>query len=230
MRPDAPPAIKKCATLYDKLFSGPFELHPDQEHEAEIPWKASSRLPPDLRRLLNGMDVQLHGRLKHHGVFYTTSTVHLGNSLVYYYQSGDRKASPTPGQIQHIFTREQQCYFAILRHLPVPKGTPDPFRFYVYMPIKLYSSTFAEGLEIVEVDWVMGHCARWLIAPSQVAVVSLSRVGASLTSVMTCSSHMIRINYFSIFKSATPEFFRVVWHSKVFFFHFFFFHMPCPLL
>jgi hypothetical protein len=151
----------------------------DQETISQTPLQNPTLLPKELHNLLNSPDIQLRARLKQDGVFYTSSTVHLGNSLVYYYCNGNRQLPPTPGQIQHIFVQGQQYYFVLLPHKPAPNGTSDPFRFYDHIPIKIYSVDLAEKMEIIQVEWVFGHCARWSISTDLVAIVSLSRVCAS---------------------------------------------------
>jgi hypothetical protein len=192
LRLDCPPAIKECATLYNKFFPSTDEQRIENQEDApETHQTKPQHLPQELRDLLTSADVQRCIRLKQHGSLYTTSTVHLGNSLVYYYRNGNKQDSPTPGQIQHIFARERQHYFAVLCHKPAPDGRLDPFRFYNHIPIKIYSSDFAERLEIIQADWVFGHCARWSMGANLVAIVSLSRVRAFPLPLTTFVTHLL---------------------------------------
>ena len=66
--------------------------------------------------------------------------------------------------------------FAVQRQLPARQDVVDPFEPYIHFPAKLYSSGMGDALEIVEVDWIMCHFARWQMSSEHVVVLSLSRV------------------------------------------------------
>jgi len=66
---------------------------------------------------------------------------------------------PVYGSIEYIFTINDELKFAARSHQTV--SVPfDPFELYPHFPAKLYSSNKAD-LEIVHVDWVLGHFASW---------------------------------------------------------------------
>ncbi|KAH9940334.1 hypothetical protein B0H21DRAFT_659818, partial [Amylocystis lapponica] len=151
-RPDCPPALRECKVLFDKVF-----------HGADTPVEDEAIMSA----------VTLAARLKHRGVIFTRHSTHVGNSLVFFYPEGDRtRRRPVPGSIKYVFDGK----FAVQRQIPVYDGTTDPFRHYPGFPAKLYSADLSTTLEVVEVEWVTGHYARWLMPSGKVVVLSLSRV------------------------------------------------------
>jgi hypothetical protein len=178
-RDDCPPAIKECKCLFDKAYAlknnhagstnGLFsEAHDDADPVLE------SEIPSELQRLVTGQ-IRLQARCKHQGVMYSRSSTHLGNSLVLFHPNGIG-SDEVPGTIKYIFeTTNKEIFFAVQRHLDVPHDLPDPYEPYPYFPAKLYQSCLAE-MELVKVDWVVSHFARWTMTPDVVVVLSLSKV------------------------------------------------------
>jgi hypothetical protein len=101
-----------------------------------------------------------------------------------------------PGVIQYIFnTVSKETFFAVQRHLDAPHDLPDPYKMYPYFPAKIYQSNLAE-MELVKVDWVVSHFARWTMMPDRpdiVVVLSLSKVDVELTfdDAMTLTSRTV---------------------------------------
>src|SRR5215470_16304341 len=60
--------------------------------------------------------------------------------------------------------------------LLLPDGLLDPFRHYPHFPAKLYSSALSSHLEVVQVDWVTVHFARWQFSQSSAVVLPLWKV------------------------------------------------------
>jgi hypothetical protein len=184
-RDDCPPAIKECKILFDKAYApkvtdesrvsdvgdGVF-VEPSLADDKAVPRK----VPDDLRPFVRKEKTVLRARLRHRGVTYATSSTHLGNSLVHFYPHGDTTKSPIPGSIKYIFEHEGKMAFAVQRQLPARQDVVDPFEPYIHFPAKLYSSGMGDALEIVEVDWIMCHFARWQMSSEHVVVLSLSRV------------------------------------------------------
>jgi len=141
-------------------------------------------VPADLLLLIRGEKAPMHAWFPHRGIMYSASSTHLGNSLVYFYPRGDRAQSPIPGSIKYIFERDGKTLFAVQRQLPLHHRIVDPFKPYIHFPVKLYSSSLADVLEVVHIDWIMCHFARWQMSPEHVAVLSLSRVCFQWLSVM----------------------------------------------
>jgi hypothetical protein len=142
---------------------------------ADVEDRRQAPVPNDLRSLVSGNKITLQARFKHDGIVYSRSSTHLGNSLIYFHPKGE-KTLVVPGSIKYIIRKTQdQVLFAVQRHVELPKNTLDPFAQYPYFPAKLHSAILAD-LEIVKVDWVMSHFARWQISSQHVVIVSLSKV------------------------------------------------------
>ncbi|KAF8591820.1 hypothetical protein K439DRAFT_1644119 [Ramaria rubella] len=160
-RPDFPPAIKECSKLFEKAYSskGYDDLipHDDVDNLNVLP------LP------------QTFPEEKQDGVVYATSSAHLGNSLIQFYPGGRKNVLLSPGSIQYIFYHGGEMTFAVRHQQPAIDDIVDPFKPYPHFPAKLYSSDLSEQLEIVKVNWVVGHFARWSISQNHVVVLSLSR-------------------------------------------------------
>jgi hypothetical protein len=184
-RDDCPPAIKECKIMFDKAYApnvsdesrvsdvgdGVF-VEPILADDQAVPRK----VPEDLRPLVRKEKTVMRARLRHRGVTYAISSTHLGNSLVHFYPHGDTTKSPIPGSIKYIFEHEGKMAVAIQRQLPARQGVVDPFKPYIHFPAKLYSSGISDALEIVQIDWIMCHFARWQMSSEHVVVLSLSRV------------------------------------------------------
>lgn len=189
-RPDCAPAIRECKILFDKGYAPTHnsdnnyyglgtcgdDLFVDMTH-VDIEDRRQVPIPNDLSSLIRGKTkVILQARFKHDGIVYSRSSTHLGNSLIHFYPNGV-KTTLTPGTVKYIIRMTQDhILFAVQRHLDLPHNTLDPFAPYPHFPAKLYSVTLAD-LEIVEVDWIVSHFARWQISSEHVVVVSLSKVG-----------------------------------------------------
>jgi hypothetical protein len=133
--------------------------------------------PPDLQHLVTHPKVVLSARYRHNGVMYARSSTHVGNSLVYFYPDGDRNSSAIHGSIKYIFKSKSNSFrFAVQRQLPLPSGVTDPFAPYPHFPAMLCSSQLQSALDIVEVDWVITHYARWEMSQMLAVVLTLYRV------------------------------------------------------
>jgi hypothetical protein len=151
---------------------------------SEIPPFLPTQMPSDLLSMLKGQKATMLARFKHRGIFFTRVTTHIGNSLIEFYPNGNRTADPTPGCIQYIFTQGQMTAFAVFRQLPAQLGTVDPYQHYPFIPAKLYSSNLSDHLEIVRLDWVVGHVARCRFSPHNVVILSLSNVSSTPSSFL----------------------------------------------
>ena len=184
-RPDCPPVIKECKILFDKAYAP--KVHDvvsgiDDDRDGVFmetsftdDHPAPCIVPDELRHFTKKAKVVMRARLRHHGVIYAISSTHLGNSLILFYPHGDKSKSPIPGCIKFIF-EQGRLVFAVQRQLEAAQGVLDPFEPYPHFSAKLYSSCLSEELEVVHVDWVLCHFARWQISSEHVVVLSLSRV------------------------------------------------------
>jgi hypothetical protein len=188
-RPDCSDAIKQCKNFFDRAYHpksddntkrfNEDELFFDDDPSTETQASADSSLkqtPDDLYPLLRQDQVALPARHKHKGVIYARSSTHLGNSLVQFYPQGDRTTSPVPASIKYIFYDRHRTAYAVQRQVPLPDNHPDPFARYPHFPAKLYSSAISQNLEVIEVNWVLSHFARWQLSPQYAVVLSLSLI------------------------------------------------------
>ena len=187
--------IKECKRLFDKAYSpirhdievddgrdGVFvETSFADDHLVPRP------VPDDLRPLVQKSKTLMWARIRHHGVVYATSSTHLGNSLVHYYPHGNKSKSAIPGSIKYIYQHEGRMLFAVRRQDVAHPSVVDPFKPYPHFPAKLYSSGIHDTLEVVHVDWVLCHFARWQMSSDHVVILSLSRVRYIMISFQTLS-------------------------------------------
>lgn len=173
------PAIQECKRLFDKAYA---PLHETYDEDLPDEDDTSTPVPRDLKSFVKTRTTLLRARLRHNHVTYTRSSTHVGNSLIYFYPNGDRTSPPQPGCIEHIFSLDGRMVFAMRRQLPLRDGAVDPFRHYPHFPARLHSAKLATGLEVVKVDEVMCHFARYRISLEDVVVLSLSKVCISVPS------------------------------------------------
>lgn len=188
-RPNCPVAIREIKRLFDRSYSSGGkdkteintygngdEVFVEDLYERNGVNIPHGSIPADLRSLVYGEGIRRHARIQHDGVVYSSSSTHLGNSLIYFYPCGKRHTSPVPGSIKYIFSRNDKVAYAVQRQLQSGGEVIDPFRSYPDFPAKIYSSTLSTDLELVDPEWVMSHYARWDYTPGHVVVVSLSKV------------------------------------------------------
>jgi hypothetical protein len=187
-RSDCPDAVKECKELFDKAYahktsdnakqrSGD-ELFADDSLAAGTSGASSSApqtTPDDLHALLHQDRVILSARHKRNGIIYARSSTHLGNSLVYFHEQGNRNTPPIPASIKYIISNGSQVSYAVQRQIPLNGNVVDPFARYPYFPAKLYSAAVSQDTEIIEVDWVVSHFARWQLSEEYSVILSLSQ-------------------------------------------------------
>ncbi|KAF8588137.1 hypothetical protein K439DRAFT_1645631 [Ramaria rubella] len=127
---------------------------------------ASQILPDNLRLLMKQWKGTLYACFKHDNVVYSRASTHLGNSLILFYAAGKTTSPPILGCVQYIVLLEGRITLC---------GIVDPLAPYPHFPAKLYSSQLVEHLEIVQVQWVLGHFARWSISSENVVILNLTR-------------------------------------------------------
>ncbi|KAH7872191.1 uncharacterized protein C8R40DRAFT_1053087, partial [Lentinula edodes] len=198
MRPDCPDLLKFCKDLLDKAY-GYNSIEMDDNENAELgdsgvteimDGKRNDRPPPG-HKVISGL-VQLPLKLaKQTGNiqprcysqipavkgFYSIPSLVVGNSYVCYYQTKGVQESWLAGQIQYIFEHEGKTKLAIKPSKPCPRDC-DPFAQFVDrgFDCRTVSSQFFDRYDVVTVDAVVGHTARWKIQADCVVVLSLGRV------------------------------------------------------
>jgi hypothetical protein len=177
--PQCPPAVQEFKVLLDHAYSdtlGDHHSSTDSVDSTEL--QKGVAVPPDLRPLVNRC-TSLRAHVKLAGVVYSRSSAHFGNFLVMFYPSGNHMSSPVPGSIKYIYEEAGSLIFAVRRQctLPADGNNADAYATYPHFPAKLYSSAFSETLESVQIGWIVGHYARWMLEEDIVVVLSLSQVG-----------------------------------------------------
>jgi hypothetical protein len=184
-RPECSDEVKECKIMFDKAYgrktddnktppAGDELFADDSSHEAS-PSTTLQATPKELRALLRCDRVALSARHKQNGITYARSTTHLGNSLICYHARGDQSSPPIPGSIKYICSLGNKISYAVQRQQPLKANIADPFSGYPYFPAKLYSSAVSQDFEIVEVNWVTSHFARWTLSQEYSVVLPLSQ-------------------------------------------------------
>ncbi|KAF8584874.1 hypothetical protein K439DRAFT_1344797, partial [Ramaria rubella] len=163
-RSDFPPAIKECKLLFDKAYAPQRDEYPSSNFDQ------------------NFLSIIFHAWLPFGHIVYARYSTHRGNSLVFFYPSGDKTTQPVPGCIKYIIEIDSHISLAVQRHYPMKSGTIDPYRHFPHFPASLYSVALSPTIELVEVDWVLCHFARWLFSPDHVVVLLLSMVSCTDTT------------------------------------------------
>ncbi|KAJ3859402.1 hypothetical protein EV359DRAFT_68192 [Lentinula novae-zelandiae] len=116
--------------------------------------------------------------------FYSIPSRVFGNSYVCYHQMKDFRKPWVAGQIQYIFEDEGEIKLAIRPSKPLT-GHCDPFAQFVDpgFNCRAVSSQFLDCYDIVKVDLIIGHTARWEIDADFVVVLSLGRVSCSFVRI-----------------------------------------------
>jgi hypothetical protein len=201
-KPGCPEIIKECKNLLKKATAP--KVQDDEEWGEKLLHKGRSRATPsDLHPLAGTDEIVLLPSLATDGVCYSSSSHHLGNSLVCFYPNGDHTAAPVPGSIKYIYRRGGSTFLAIQRQLPRPldDNRPDPFARYPDFPAQLYQAQVSQVLEEVGVDWVLCHYVRWNASVELAVVLMLIKVDFCLLSfVLACLPFALLglIHYLSI--------------------------------
>jgi hypothetical protein len=176
-KPTCPEVIKECKILLDKATAPKFSddecWGPDSIHSGRF-----QKTPKDLRGILGVENLCIIPHFAVHDVRYSSSSAHLGNSLICYHPEGEMTSPSVPGSIKYIYRKRHSVFFAVQRQLPREPQDPqaDPFSRYPDFPASLYRTQLSETLEEVEVDWVLCHYARWNITIKYAVVLMLTKV------------------------------------------------------
>ena len=176
-KPACPEIIKECKNLLEKTTAP--KVQDDEEWGEIFLHKGRSRATPsDLRPLVGTDEIVLLPSLAIDGVRYSSSSRHLGNSLICFYPNGDRTAALILGSIKYIYRKGGSTFLVIQRQLPRPSDDdrPDPFARYPDFPARLYQAQVSRALEEVRVDWVLCHYARWNASAELAVVLMLIKV------------------------------------------------------
>lgn len=162
--------------VFDRFFAPPG----DRESiitDNELATATRVAIPQDLSPLLplGSRKVVLRAHHRAHNVVYSRSRTHVGNSLIQFQPGGTVTAHPVAASIKYIYEREGKTRFAVQRQ-ELAQDIVDPFLKWRDFPVRLYSSALSPALEEIEVEHVIGHCARYSITDRLVAMFFLSMV------------------------------------------------------
>ncbi|KIM53380.1 hypothetical protein SCLCIDRAFT_35858, partial [Scleroderma citrinum Foug A] len=100
-------------------------------------------------------------------------STHQGNSLIMFYPGGRQSSPPIPGCIKYIFKDNGRILLGVQHQLPAGADAINPFQHYPYFPAHLYSAQMGEDLEVVHLEWVMCHYARWHLSEKYDVILPL---------------------------------------------------------
>lgn len=194
------PMLQYCQQLMDKAYNFNHELPatPEDDVDDSVPdlptvpelvennfAQPDSRyiIPPpsNLKKLLGAVPSECFSRIpRSKGDYTIPGEGALGNHYICFqpegvYHPGQRWLA---GQIRHIFRQMQKgpIKLAIQRSLSTTALHPFGDFWANGFEADMVSSEFSSNLEIVNLNQVAGHSARWAISDNQVVVVSLCSV------------------------------------------------------
>lgn len=161
--------------VFDRFFSPKCDNY---NHVEDIVGKSKPVPPPeDLAMLLNDRShLILRAHIRAHGVVYSRSSTHVGNSLIAFAPNGNVERNDLNfASIKYIFCRQGKVQLAVQRQI-VAHTENNPFNRYPLFPAHVLSSKEHQSLEIVEVGWILSHYARYKFCDNLAVAVVLSQV------------------------------------------------------
>ncbi|KAJ3751431.1 hypothetical protein DFH05DRAFT_1385772 [Lentinula detonsa] len=156
-RPDCPEAVKQLKSLFDKCFV------PANATKADTglrPMKGSQR-----------------AYAKWDNANYSPSKTHAGNATILYRPSPD--SGPLGGEIQEIRNIQSASGFTVEVHVrpfeKLSKSLYDPFLRHPHLLAKSYSSTLRQKADVISLDNIVAHAARFDYSNARTVLVNLSR-------------------------------------------------------
>ena len=158
-RADCLPVIQECKVLFNKAYAPELDGYTPSTNPSVSSGETSQAVPVPVNRrhLVNQPKVILQAQHVCDRMVYAKSSTHLGNSLVHFYVDGNRATQPVTSCIKYIFVSDDRIHFAIECQLPLPHGSPNPFKHYPHFPASLYSVELSPTLETIQVNWVTSH-------------------------------------------------------------------------
>ncbi|KAJ3765118.1 hypothetical protein FB446DRAFT_833337 [Lentinula raphanica] len=157
-RPNCPEAVQQLKILFDRSF---VPVSVSQNDDESVEMKGTHRAYVKYG----------NGRL-------SPVDTHAGNSNIIYRRSPGE--SPVAGQIQyienvHLSGKNIGVRLHVRSYNPLSKASHDPFLRYIHFPATTYSSTLREIVDIIELDDVVAHAARYDYSYGRSVLVNLSR-------------------------------------------------------
>lgn len=155
-RPDCPEAVRQLKVMFDKCFK-PLNGTVKEDNR---PQKGSRR-----------------AYAKWDSANFSPSKTHSGNATIIYRPSPAK--NPIGGVIQEIRNVDTTSGFTIEVHVrpfeSLPASLYDPFSRYPYLSAKSYSSTLREKADIIALDAIVAHAARFDYTHNRTVLVNLCR-------------------------------------------------------
>ncbi|KIK53088.1 hypothetical protein GYMLUDRAFT_110058, partial [Collybiopsis luxurians FD-317 M1] len=117
--------------------------------------------------------------VKHNGVNLSPCDTHAGNAIIIYRPSASEP--PVAGQIQRIENihmpdgKNNDVCLHVRRYNSISKTLYDPFLRYPHLLAKSYSSSLNSKVDVIDLDDVVAHAARYDYSHGQSVLVNLSR-------------------------------------------------------
>ncbi|KAJ3912190.1 hypothetical protein F5877DRAFT_54406 [Lentinula edodes] len=201
MLPGCPELVKFCRILLDKAYgydkrnelaqndaddlqgANPKEVL-EYSADSTARRQVSIKFPMDVANKIGNLNPICFSQVPAPKGFYGTPALRpVGNSYVCYRppKNSSREAS-LMGQIRYIFEHEGTTNMAIVRSQPYVGPIPDIFaRFSTQgFDARTVSPSFSNVHDIVTVDSILGHAARWELTPEYAVMLSLARVSTLL--------------------------------------------------
>ena len=155
-RPDCPEAVRQLKVIFDKCFK-PVNGIVKEENQ---PQKGSRR-----------------AYAKWDGANFSPSKTHPGNATIMYRASPTEK--PIGGVIQEIRNVNRTSGFTIEVHVRpferLSDSLYDPFSRYPHLSAKSYSSMLREEVDVISLDDIVAHAARFDYTHNRTVLVNLCR-------------------------------------------------------
>jgi hypothetical protein len=184
-RPDCPDAIKKCKELYDSAYRKTDAVPVNEDSVDPSPLSPGKRKPIQLEsRLASQLNID-HAIVRcyypHLNVYFSPSETHLGNSLVTFRLPGDPQEQIRYGSIQLIYWDDGSGWkFVIRQQCPKPPQSQDSihdiFAEYPDFPAQMCLVELTDEIDVIKVDDIVGHYARWDWSEDYCAVLRLDKV------------------------------------------------------
>ncbi|KAJ3825926.1 hypothetical protein F5878DRAFT_653062 [Lentinula raphanica] len=156
-RPDCPESVRQLKILFDKAFMPVTAL---RNVDQLVEMKGTQR-----------------AYVKFDKGYLSPVGTHAGNSNIIYRRSPGE--SPVAGQIQsiqNVHTDGQNTGVRFyVRSYNAISVVHDPFDRFIHFPARTYSSTLGEAVDVIELDDIVAHAARYDYSYGRSVLVNLSR-------------------------------------------------------
>ncbi|KIK60913.1 hypothetical protein GYMLUDRAFT_244065 [Collybiopsis luxurians FD-317 M1] len=187
--------MKTCRKLVDKAFNFTLISSDDEDSDRHNPadseeafhssYHPPSQVPRELSRLLDNSvgDISLLSRILAPSGFHfyaIPGAPGKGNSFICFRIGSDSRSEWAAGQIQYIFKQAGSVKLAVRRSLALPlvDASMDPFKSFwpEGFEAKMVSTDFSDELDVLDLEGVIAHTARWQMTPEITLVLKAHQV------------------------------------------------------